>query len=179
MKVVVTIDLYGYMDTNTINKGKRGVIICKQKVKNRDNSVQRALVISTSRCSYFIDKKHSSIIMLVFNTIRFKTDLCVYFGFWSTIWMDHQQNIYIWMCLGLGFLVFNATFNNISVISWRSVLLMEETGVPRENHRPVASNIQLLHLNEINMRFYGAEYNNIELGFSCSIKPHIDQLQVW
>jgi hypothetical protein len=31
-------------------------------------------------------------------------------------------------------MVFNATFNNISVISWRSVLLMEETGVPRENH---------------------------------------------
>jgi hypothetical protein len=30
-------------------------------------------------------------------------------------------------------------FNNISVISWRSVLLMEETGGPRENHRPVAS----------------------------------------
>ena len=27
-----------------------------------------------------------------------------------------------------GFMVFNATFNNISVISWRSVLLMEETG---------------------------------------------------
>jgi hypothetical protein len=28
---------------------------------------------------------------------------------------------------------------NISVISWQSVLLVEETGVPRENHRPVAS----------------------------------------
>jgi len=27
-------------------------------------------------------------------------------------------------------MVFNATFNNISVISWQSVLLMEETGVP-------------------------------------------------
>ena len=27
----------------------------------------------------------------------------------------------------------------ISAISWRTVLLMEETGVPRENHRPVAS----------------------------------------
>jgi len=33
----------------------------------------------------------------------------------------------------------NATFKDISVISWRSVLLMEETGVPGENHRPVAS----------------------------------------
>jgi hypothetical protein len=32
-----------------------------------------------------------------------------------------------------------ATFNNISAISWRSVLLVEETGVPGENHRPVAS----------------------------------------
>jgi hypothetical protein len=34
------------------------------------------------------------------------------------------------------FIVFNVTFNNISVISWRSVLLAEETGVPRENHQP-------------------------------------------
>jgi hypothetical protein len=33
-----------------------------------------------------------------------------------------------------GFMVFNATFNNISVISWRSVLFVEETGVPGENH---------------------------------------------
>jgi hypothetical protein len=36
-------------------------------------------------------------------------------------------------------MVFNATFNNISVLSWRSVLLAEGTKVPRENHRPVTS----------------------------------------
>jgi hypothetical protein len=36
-------------------------------------------------------------------------------------------------------MVLNATFNNISVISWRSVLLVEETGVPGENHHPAAS----------------------------------------
>jgi len=30
--------------------------------------------------------------------------------------------------------VFNATFNNISVISWHSVLLVDETGIPEENH---------------------------------------------
>jgi hypothetical protein len=35
--------------------------------------------------------------------------------------------------------VFNATFNNISAISWGAVLLVEKTGGPRENHRPVAS----------------------------------------
>jgi hypothetical protein len=38
-------------------------------------------------------------------------------------------------------MVFNITFNNISVISWLSVLLVEETG---ENHRPVASYCQTL-----------------------------------
>ena len=32
-----------------------------------------------------------------------------------------------------------ATVNNISVLSWQSVLLEEEPGVPGENHRPVAS----------------------------------------
>ena len=37
------------------------------------------------------------------------------------------------------FMVFNTTFNNISVISWPSVLFVEETGVPGENHRPTAS----------------------------------------
>jgi len=36
-------------------------------------------------------------------------------------------------------MVFNATLNNISVVSRRSVLLVEETGGLGENHRPVAS----------------------------------------
>ena len=36
-------------------------------------------------------------------------------------------------------IMFNATFNNISAISWRSVLLVVETGGPGENHRSVAS----------------------------------------
>jgi len=36
-------------------------------------------------------------------------------------------------------MVFNATINNISVISWWSVLLVDESGVHGENHRPIAS----------------------------------------
>jgi hypothetical protein len=40
--------------------------------------------------------------------------------------------------------MFNATLNNISAISSRSVLLVEETGVPRENHRPVID--KLFHI---------------------------------
>ena len=36
--------------------------------------------------------------------------------------------------LGFGwFVVFNATFNNVSVISWWLVLLVDETRVPGEN----------------------------------------------
>ena len=41
-------------------------------------------------------------------------------------------------------IVLSATFNNISVILWRSVLLVEETG---ENHRPIASHWQTLAQN--------------------------------
>jgi hypothetical protein len=37
------------------------------------------------------------------------------------------------------FVVYIATFNNIPVISWRSILFVEETGVPEENQPPVAS----------------------------------------
>ena len=37
-----------------------------------------------------------------------------------------------------GAMLFNATFSNMSVISWRSVLLVGET-VRGENHQPVAS----------------------------------------
>ena len=31
-------------------------------------------------------------------------------------------------------MVFNATFNNISVVSWRLVSLVKETVLPGENH---------------------------------------------
>jgi hypothetical protein len=44
------------------------------------------------------------------------------------------------------FMVLNVTFNNISVISWRSVLLVEETGVPEENHQPVVVTDKLYHI---------------------------------
>jgi hypothetical protein len=37
-------------------------------------------------------------------------------------------------------MVFNSTFNNIYVISWQTVLLVEETGISGENHKPAVSN---------------------------------------
>jgi hypothetical protein len=41
-------------------------------------------------------------------------------------------------------MMLNSTFNNISVISWRSVLLVEEAGVSRVNHWPATSHWQTL-----------------------------------
>jgi len=67
---------------------------------------------------------------------------------------SHYGNVYlfnllgdwVYMCIMVCLMVYNAIFNNISVISWRSVLLPEETG---ENHRPVASHWQTLSYNVV------------------------------
>jgi hypothetical protein len=48
--------------------------------------------------------------------------------------------VFLRRILNFEFLVFNATFSNISAISWRPVLVMEEAGISGENHRPWASN---------------------------------------
>ena len=65
-------------------------------------------------------------------------------------------------------MMFNATFNNISVISWRSVLLMEETGVPGENHQPVEGHWQTLSHNVVS--------STIRTG-SCKSKYHMIRLR--
>ena len=55
-------------------------------------------------------------------------------------------------------MVFNATFKNISVISWQLVLLVEETGEPGENHRPVTSHWQTL-LHNVVSHIYNVQSN--------------------
>ena len=59
--------------------------------------------------------------------LQYNTDYC--FDISIVLWyirISNQVGLVGW------FMVFNATFNNIAVISWRSVLLVEETGVSRE-----------------------------------------------
>ena len=67
--------------------------------------------------------------------------------------------------LGLGVMVlmFNATFNNMSVISWRSILLVEEIRVPGETHRPAASHLQTLSHNVVSSthRLRGIRTHNV------------------
>ena len=61
--------------------------------------------------------------------------------------MFRQRYISLFVCL----MVFNATSNNISVVSWWSVLLVEETGRPGDNHQPVASHWQTLLHNVVHL----------------------------
>jgi hypothetical protein len=58
---------------------------------------------------------------------------------------------------------FNDTFNNISAISWRSVLLVGETRVPGENHRPVASHWQTVSHNVVSRTPRNERYSNSQL----------------
>ena len=58
-------------------------------------------------------------------------------------------------------MVFNTIFNNISAISWRSVLLVEETGGSGENHRPVARHWQTLSHNVVHLALIEIRTHNI------------------
>ena len=60
-----------------------------------------------------------------------------------------NENYYLPISWLVWFMVFNATFNNILIISWRSVLLVEKTG---ENHQPVANHWLTLSLNVVSSR---------------------------
>jgi hypothetical protein len=57
--------------------------------------------------------------------------------------------------------VFNATFSNMSVISWWSVLLAEETGWPIKKHRIVASHWQTLSHNVVHFTLIEIRTHNI------------------
>jgi hypothetical protein len=56
-------------------------------------------------------------------------------------------------------MVFNATFNNISVISWQSVLLVEETGGPGERN--------MIDISYYFIKSYINEDKNTDGSFQC------------
>jgi hypothetical protein len=104
--------------------------------------------------------------MIVFYGIYFVSFIRSFrlgFGIVSTVWYVFVYNLYVYLFSGrrnieckyqegnfdivVLFMVFNATYNNISAISWRSVLLMGETGIPGENHPPVVKSLTHLSHN--------------------------------
>jgi len=61
-------------------------------------------------------------------------------------------------------MVFNATFNNIAVISLRPILLTEETGGPGENHRPAQVTDKLYYI-----MLYASPWSKFQLKTSVVI----------
>ena len=94
---------------------------------------------------------------------------------WHSFCNDQQYRVRV--------MVFNATFNNISVISWWSVLLVEETGVHGEIHWPVTSNWKLYHImlwpRQPLIRFRGQV--ELKLNVLCKIKGCylLSEMFVW
>ena len=67
-------------------------------------------------------------------------------------------------------MVLNTNFNNISDISWRSVLLVEESGAPGEKHRPAANHWQIYHimLYRVHLAWVGYELTTlVVIGTDC------------
>ena len=105
------------------------------------------LSLSTNWCWYWLSRCDTS------NNVRLDIHNCRYSIFtYISAYIGPKKvgcDVYYWQlfALRLWFIVFNATFNNISVMLWRSVLLVKKTWVPKENHWPVTSHWQTLSHN--------------------------------
>ena len=84
-----------------------------------------------------------NVILLLYVFVILLFNLCVFVYSWHC---RDTKRIY-WTCSYV--LVSNTTFNNISVISLRSVLFVDETVLSGEKHRSVASHWQPLSHNVV------------------------------
>ena len=75
--------------------------------------------------------------------------------------------------------MFNDTFNYILAISLRSVLLVEEPGVPGENHRTAASHWKTLSHNIVHLAWAGFELKTlVVIGNDCTCSCKLNYLTI-
>ena len=86
------------------------------------------------------------------------------FSWWylATHFFKTKQSLIGYWSVGfkVWFMVFNTTFNTISVISWQSVLFVEETG---ESHPHVTSHWQTLSHNVVSSKPHHERGSNSQL----------------
>jgi hypothetical protein len=113
-------------------------------------------------------KTSSTLMILVSENFLLEKE-CFFFLQNKTTKIKIQRNrpvppiCYMQCLISRGGMVLNATVSNISVISWRSVLLVEETGVPGINHWPAACHWQTLSYNVLSCapRLSGIRTHNV------------------
>jgi hypothetical protein len=76
-----------------------------------------------------------TIFSAIFCIIRKFRFFSVFLLVWELCGFQHEGR-YVDTRYRFDFWCFNATFSNISAISWRPVLVVGKAGVPGENHRP-------------------------------------------
>jgi hypothetical protein len=87
-----------------------------------------------------------------------------------------QSNWFLLVRMYVCLVVLGTTFNNISVISWQSVLLVEESG---ENHRPVASHWQTLSHNVVHLALIEIRTHNISGDRNIGIYEFTVRSHLW
>jgi hypothetical protein len=83
------------------------------------------------------------------------------YGFWLPLWYLQTH---------LRVIMFVSTFNNISAISWRLVVLVEETGIPGKNHLPSASHWHIM-LHEYTSPWTGFELTTFVVTYCVVVNP--------
>jgi hypothetical protein len=130
----------------------RILILCCVGYQTDDNSELQTVILwsmmvllhfATLKCSFKITLFSS---FLTIKTCQFLITTHIY-NYRTKVFNIYMRVSEKWTLIYLPsfsvrFRVFNATFNNIPVISWRSVLLVDEIGVPRGNHRPATDHWQ-------------------------------------
>ena len=111
------------------------------------------LIFTGSKCHMLLVLEQGILLEMVYFNKSMKN---IYFIFRQ--WIVNPSH---WVHLLLKKKTFNTTFNNISVIPWQSVLLVEETWVPGENHRHVASHWQTLSNNVVHLPLIEIRSRNI------------------